>query len=291
MVYNTDYSGRPHATENGALVRVEGLCKTFAVTAGMFQRRRGFIHAVDDIDFEIHAGQSMGLVGESGSGKSVTGFSIVGLIDPPGRVASGSIRFKGEELVGAEEKSLRTIRGNRISMIFQDPTMTLNPVLRIDTQLVEAITAHNDTDKKTALAQARDALGQVGIPSPEERLKCYPHQLSGGMNQRIMIAQALASNPKLLIADEPTTNLDADTESEILDLIIDLQKEIGFSCLFITHNLGLVRRLCQRVYVMYKGEIVEVGSLDRIFNHPQHEHTQALVGAYLRLGTPSRCRM
>ncbi|MEM9812803.1 MAG: ABC transporter ATP-binding protein, partial [Pseudomonadota bacterium] len=181
-----------------------------------FLTRAGTVKAVDGVDFSVGPGEIMGLVGESGSGKSITGFSIIGLIDPPGQVVEGSIAFKGEELVGAPEERLRHLRGNRIAMIFQDPMMTLNPVLRIDTQMIEALEAHGTTDKAAARIQARDALGLVGIPSPEERLHAYPHQLSGGMRQRVAIAIAFLNQPDLIIADEPTTALDVTIQAQII---------------------------------------------------------------------------
>lgn len=244
-----------------------------------FFTKAGVVKAVDGISFDVLPGEVLGLVGESGSGKSVTGFSVVGLIDPPGRIVSGSIAFKGEELVGADEKRLREIRGNRIAMIFQDPAMTLNPVLRIDTQLVEAITAHTKTDAHTALAQARDALGQVGIPSPEERLKCYPHQLSGGMRQRVVIAIAFLNKPDLIIADEPTTALDVTIQAQIIHEAQTLCRNTGTALVWITHDLAVVAGLAERICVMYAGRIVEEGDTDDVIDRPLHPYTAGLIGS------------
>lgn len=244
-----------------------------------FFTKSGVVKAVDNVSFAVRSGEVLGLVGESGSGKTVTGFSIVGLIDPPGRIVSGSIRFKGKELVGADEESLRRVRGNRIAMIFQDPTMTLNPVLRIDTQLIEAITAHSDTDKRTARAMARDALGQVGIPSPEERLKCYPHELSGGMRQRVAIAIAFLNKPDLIIADEPTTALDVTIQAQIIHEAQTLCAKTGTALVWITHDLAVVAGLADRICVMYAGRIVEEGGADDVIDRPLHPYTAGLIGS------------
>ncbi|VAW12347.1 ABC transporter, ATP-binding protein (cluster 5, nickel/peptides/opines) [hydrothermal vent metagenome] len=244
-----------------------------------FFTKSGVVKAVDNVSFAVRSGEVLGLVGESGSGKTVTGFSIIGLIDPPGRIVSGSIRFRGKELVGAGEESLRRVRGNRIAMIFQDPTMTLNPVLRIDTQLIEAITAHSDTDKRTAREQARDALGQVGLPSPEERLKCYPHELSGGMRQRVAIAIAFLNKPDLIIADEPTTALDVTIQAQIIHEAQILCAKTGTALVWITHDLAVVAGLADRICVMYAGRIVEEGSADDVIDRPLHPYTAGLIGS------------
>ena len=249
-----------------------------------FIQNRQLIPAVKEASLEINENEIVGLVGESGSGKTITTLAITQILPANARIMQGEAIFEGNDLLGMRKEELRLLRGARIAYIFQEPTMFLNPILTVGFQIAESVIAHQHLDKPAAKERAIELLRQVVLPNPFEVFFDYPHQLSGGMNQRIMIAQALASNPRLLIADEPTTNLDIDTESEILDLIVGLQKEIGFSCLFITHNLGLIRRLCKRVYVMYKGEIVEEGGLDRIFNYPRHEHTRALVEAYLRLG-------
>jgi len=221
----------------------------------------------------------MGLVGESGSGKSVTGFSIIGLVDPPGRVVGGEIRFNGEDLRQAEEERLRDLRGNRIAMIFQDPMMTLNPVLRIDTQMIETILAHERVDQATARARARDALGQVGIPSPEERLKAYPHQFSGGMRQRVAIAIALLNRPDLIIADEPTTALDVTIQAQILHEVQKLCRQTGTALMWITHDLAVVAGLADHLCVMYAGRMVETGRVDDVIDRPLHPYTHGLIGS------------
>jgi ABC-type dipeptide/oligopeptide/nickel transport system ATPase component len=249
-----------------------------------FQQNKQVVSVVKEVCLEISENEITGLVGDSGSGKTITTLAVTRILPPNARITSGEAIFEGSDLLKMQEEQLRAVRGRKIAYIFQEPTMFLNPIRTCGSQIAEAVTAQQSIDKISAQRKAIELLGQVSIPSPEIAYFNYPHQLSGGMNQRVMIAQALALNPRLLIADEPTTNLDVDTGREILELILSLQKEIGFSCLFITHNLGLVKRLCQRVYVMYKGQIVEEGDLDRIFTAPRHEHTKALMRAYLRLG-------
>jgi len=245
-----------------------------------FDTRGGVLKAVDDVSFQVAPGQVLGLVGESGSGKTVTGFSIIGLVDPPGRVAGGRVLFKGEDLVGAGEERLRRLRGDRVAMIFQDPMMTLNPVLRVDTQMIEAIRAHDPkVDRKAALARARDALGRVGIPSPDERLKSYPHQFSGGMRQRVAIAIALLNGPDLIIADEPTTALDVTIQGQILYEVQKLCRETGAALIWITHDLSVVAGLADHVCVMYAGRIVESGSVDDVLDRPMHPYTAGLIGS------------
>ena len=244
-----------------------------------FFTRGGVVKAVDGVSFEIGKGQILGLVGESGSGKSITGFSILGLVDPPGRIVEGEILLKGESLVGLPEDRLRSVRGNRIAMIFQDPMMTLNPVLRIDTQMIEAVQAHHDVSRDDARARARDALGRVGIPSPEERLSAYPHQFSGGMRQRVAIAIALLNNPELIIADEPTTALDVTIQGQILYEVQKLCRETGTSLIWITHDLSVVAGLADKVCVMYAGKLVESGSVDEVLDRPLHPYTKGLIGS------------
>lgn len=244
-----------------------------------FFTKLGVVRAVDDVSFSVRKGEVLGLVGESGSGKTVTGFSIVGLVDPPGRIASGSIRFNGEELVGASEDRLRQLRGNRIAMIFQDPMMTLNPVLRIDTQMMETLHAHSDIGKQEAWERARDALGQVGIPSPEERLRSYPHQLSGGMRQRVAIAIAFLNKPDLIIADEPTTALDVTIQSQIIHEAQQLCRNSGTALVWITHDLAVVSGLADRICVMYAGRLVEAGSSEGVIGQPRHPYTAGLIGS------------
>ncbi len=237
----------------------------------------GVVKAVDGVDLQVAAGEILGLVGESGSGKSITGFSVIGLIDPPGRIAGGHIRYLGEELVGASEQRLQQLRGKEIAMIFQDPMMTLNPVLRVDTQMVEAIHAHEKVSAAAALGRARDTLAMVGIPSPEERLKSYPHQLSGGMRQRVAIAIALLNQPKLIIADEPTTALDVTIQAQILYEVQKLCRETGTAMIWITHDLAVVSGLADHIAVMYAGRIVESGSTDEVIRHPSHPYTRGLI--------------
>ena len=241
-----------------------------------FMTKAGEVKAVDDVSFSVHPGRVLGLVGESGSGKTVTGFSIMGLVDHPGRIIGGEVRFRGENVVGATEQRWQQLRGNQIAMVFQDPMMTLNPVLRIDTQMIEAIRAHESLNRNEARQRARDALGQVGIPSPDERLKAYPHQFSGGMRQRVSIAIALLNKPDLIIADEPTTALDVTIQAQILGLLAGLRAERGMSILLITHDLGVVSGFCDRINVMYGGKIVESGSTKDIFYNPQHPYNRAL---------------
>jgi peptide/nickel transport system ATP-binding protein len=242
-----------------------------------FATRDGVVRAVDGVSFTLARGQILGLVGESGSGKSVTGFSILGLIDPPGRVARGSVRFAGQELVGRPERELRMLRGRRIAMIFQDPMMTLNPVLSVETQMVETVLAHERVPRAAARTRAAEALERVGIASPEERLRQYPHQFSGGMRQRVAIAIALLHRPELIIADEPTTALDVTVQGQILAQMQALVRETGSALVWITHDLAVVAGLAQRVAVMYAGRIVEQGPVDAVLDAPWHPYTRGLL--------------
>ncbi len=242
-----------------------------------FFTRDGVARAVDGVSFEVGRGEILGLVGESGSGKSITGFSVLGLVDPPGRVTGGRILFQGEDLVGRSPAEMRAIRGKRIAMIFQDPMMTLNPVLSIETQMVETVRAHDKVSKAEARARAVEALGLVGIPSPDERLAAYPHQFSGGMRQRVAIAIALLHRPELIIADEPTTALDVTIQSQILAVIQRLSGEFGMSLIWISHDLGVVAGLAQKVAVMYAGRIVETGAVDDVLDRPVHPYTIGLM--------------
>jgi len=242
-----------------------------------FATRDGVLRAVQGVSFSLDRGQVLGLVGESGSGKSVTGFSILGLIDPPGRIAGGSVRFDGQELVGAPEERLRALRGKRIAMIFQDPMMTLNPVLSVDTQMVETVLAHEKVSRQTARDRAVDALGRVGIASPHERLAQYPHQFSGGMRQRVAIAIALLHSPDLIIADEPTTALDVTVQGQILYEMQKLVREVGSALIWITHDLAVIAGLADRVAVMYAGRIVEAGAVDDVLDAPAHPYTRGLL--------------
>ena len=259
-------------TENAPTLSVEDL-QTY------FYTKDGVAKAVDGVNFTVEKGQVMGLVGESGSGKSVTGFSIIGLVDPPGKVAGGRVLFKGEDITHADEERMRSLRGSRIAMIFQDPMMTLNPVLRIDTQMIEAVQAHDKVDRQTAFERSRDALGQVGIPSPEERLKAYPHQFSGGMRQRVAIAIALLHKPDLIIADEPTTALDVTIQGQILYEVQKLCSETGMSLIWITHDLAVVAGLADTICVMYAGKVVETGLIGDVIDRPLHPYTHGLIGS------------
>jgi len=244
-----------------------------------FFTRAGVLRAVDGVTFSVNAGEVLGIAGESGSGKTVTAFSILKLVDPPGRVVDGKITFKGEDLRQADEESLRKLRGNRIAMIFQDPMMTLNPVLRIDTQMIETILAHEKVSRRNAFERARDALGQVGIPSPEDRLKAYPHQFSGGMRQRVAIATALLHKPDLIIADEPTTALDVTIQGQILYEMQKLCRETGTALMWITHDLAVISGLADRVCIMYAGRVVESGPVDDVLDRPMHPYTRGLIGS------------
>ena len=250
-----------------------------------FFTRAGVVKAVDDVSFTVDRGKVLGLVGESGSGKSVTGFSIIGLVDPPGRIVGGRILFQGRDLTQLPEEAMRDLRGNRIAMIFQDPMMTLNPVLRIDTQMIETVLAHRRVTREEARQLARDALGQVGIPSPDERLRAYPHQFSGGMRQRVAIAIALLHKPDLIIADEPTTALDVTIQGQILAEAQKLCAESGTAMIWITHDLSVVAGLADDIAVMYAGRIVEQGPVGEVLDAPLHPYTVGLIGS-----VPSRNR-
>ncbi len=251
-----------------------------------FFTKSGIVKAVDDVSFSVARGQVLGLVGESGSGKTVTGFSIIGLVDPPGRIAGGRILFQGEDLAGLSEERMRRLRGARIAMIFQDPMMTLNPVLRIETQMVEALRAHHPAmSHETARAQSLAALARVGIPAAAERLAAYPHQFSGGMRQRVAIAIALLNEPDLLIADEPTTALDVTIQAQILSEVQKLCHRTGTALIWITHDLSVVAGLADEICVMYAGKIVERGAVDAVLDAPLHPYTRGLIGS-----VPSRNR-
>jgi peptide/nickel transport system ATP-binding protein len=250
-----------------------------------FETRAGVVRAVDGVDFSLRPGEVLGLVGESGCGKTVTGFSILGLVDPPGRVVAGRVRFEGTDLIGLDEERLRQLRGAGIAMIFQDPMMTLNPVLRVDTQMVEAVLAHADVGREEALRRAREVLVRVGIASPDERLRAYPHQFSGGMRQRVAIAIALINRPRLIIADEPTTALDVTIQGQILYEAQKLCRESGTALMWITHDLTVVAGLADRICVMYAGRIVEEGSVDEVLDRPLHPYTHGLINS-----VPSRNR-
>jgi peptide/nickel transport system ATP-binding protein len=261
------------------LLEVDGLTTEFTT-------QDGALTALDGVDFEIRRGEIMGIVGESGAGKSVTARSIMRLIDSPGRITEGSIRLDGEELFDKGERELQQIRGNRIAMIFQDPLSSLNPVFKVGSQITEAITLHQDASEKEAWEQAVDMLEQVGIPDAATRAEDYPHEFSGGMRQRAMIAMALSCEPDLLIADEPTTALDVTIEAQILDLLEEISAEFDTSVMFITHDLGVIARLCDRVTVMYAGDAVEIAAIDELFENPRHPYTQGLLASIPRITDP-----
>ena len=239
----------------------------------------GVVKAVDGVSFSLGEGEVLGLVGESGSGKTVTGFSILRLVDPPGRVVGGHIMFRGQDLAQLSDREMRGLRGNRIAMIFQDPMMTLNPVLRIETQMVEAVRAHERVSHAAARERAVKALARVGIPSPADRLEAYPHQFSGGMRQRVAIAIALLNGPDLIVADEPTTALDVTIQSQILAEVQELARETGTALIWITHDLAVVAGLADRISVMYAGRIVESGPTDAVLTAPGHPYTEGLLGS------------
>ena len=244
-----------------------------------FFMQAGVVKAVDGVSFSVNKGEIMGLVGESGSGKTITGFSILGLVDEPGRIVEGEIIFMGRNITRLPEREMRQIRGKHIAMIFQDPMMTLNPVLRIDTQMMEAVQVHEKVSDDEARQRARDALGMVGIPSPEERLKAYPHQFSGGMRQRVAIATALLHRPELIVADEPTTALDVTIQAQILYEVQKLASEFGTSLIWVTHDLAVISGLATKLSVMYAGKSVEQGDIDKVIQHPAHPYTRGLIGS------------
>ena len=237
----------------------------------------GEVKAVNGVSFTLDRGKVLGIVGESGSGKSVTAYSVMQILEKTGKIVSGSIKFDGQELVGAGEKVMKTIRGNKISIIFQDPMTSLNPTYTIGHQLMEAILLHTNRNKKQAWDRAVEMLRLVNVNEPEKRMKQYPYEFSGGMRQRVMIAMALACEPDILIADEPTTALDVTIQAQILELMQSLQKELGMAIIMITHDLGVVAQMCDEVIVMYAGSICEQGTADEIFYNPKHEYTKGLM--------------
>lgn len=248
-----------------------------------FFTQAGEVKALNGVSIQLKDGEILGIVGESGSGKSVTAYSLMGLTAYPGKLVGGSLDFNGHHINDMTEKEMRKIRGNEVSIIFQDPMTSLNPVYTIGNQIEEAIRLHTDKDKKQAHERARELLELVGINEPERRLKQYPHELSGGMRQRVMIAIALACEPKLLIADEPTTALDVTIQAQILELMMELKDKLGMAIIMITHDLGIVASTCEKIAVMYAGKIIEYGSTDQIFYEPKHEYTKGLLKSVPRL--------
>ncbi|MBQ1977412.1 MAG: ABC transporter ATP-binding protein, partial [Ruminococcus sp.] len=242
-----------------------------------FDTPAGTVNAVNGVSFTLERGKVLGIVGESGSGKSVTAYSIMQILEKNGKIVSGSIKIDGQELVGIGEKGMKDIRGNKVSIIFQDPMTSLNPTYTIGRQLMEAITLHTDRNKQQAKERAVEMLKLVNVNEPEKRMKQYPYELSGGMRQRVMIAMALACEPDILIADEPTTALDVTIQAQILELMQQLQRELGMAIIMITHDLGVVAQMCDEVIVMYAGSICEQGTADEIFYNPKHEYTKGLM--------------
>ena len=249
-----------------------------------FNTDQGVVRAVDGVSFELNAGDTLGLVGESGCGKTVTGLALLGLVPaPPGRIVSGSIEFMGRDLVTLHENELRKIRGSEIAMIFQEPMTALNPVFRIGNQMMDVLRLHQGLTRSQAKAAAIEMLAKVGIPEPASRIDDYPHQLSGGMRQRVMIAMALSCGPKLLVADEPTTALDVTTQAQVLEQITKLQREFGMAMILVTHDLGVVAETCQRAVVMYCGRIVENSPIAALYSTPRHPYTSGLLASIPRL--------
>lgn len=251
----------------------------------------GEVKALNDVSIRLKEGEVLGIVGESGSGKSVTAYSLMGLTAHPGKLLGGELHFNGHQVEKMTEKEIRKFRGNEISIIFQDPMTSLNPVYTIGNQITEVIRLHTDKTKQQAKERARELLELVGINEPERRLKQYPHELSGGMRQRVMIAIALACEPKLLIADEPTTALDVTIQAQILELMMELKDKLGMAIIMITHDLGVVASMCERIAVMYAGRIVEYGTTDDIFYHPKHQYTKGLIRSIPRLDTKEHERL
>ena len=251
----------------------------------------GEVKALNNVSFSMKQGEVLGIVGESGSGKSVTAYSLMGLTAYPGKLIGGELRFNGHEVEKMTEKDFRKMRGEEISIIFQDPMTSLNPVYTIGNQIVEMVRLHTNKDKKEAYARAKELLELVGINEPERRLKQYPHELSGGMRQRVMIDIALACEPKLLIADEPTTALDVTIQAQILELMMELRKKLGMSIIMITHDLGVVASMCEKIAVMYAGKIVEYGTTDEIFYEPKHEYTKGLINSIPKLNQKEKERL
>ena len=266
------------------LLEVKNLCTSFFTPSGA-------VKAVNGVSFNLSKGTVLGIVGESGSGKSVTAYSILQILTPPGRIVSGSIKLEGKELVGASEDEMRRIRGNKIGIIFQDPMTSLNPVFTIGNQLMEAVLLHTNRNHQEAYARAVEMLNLVGINEPDKRMKQYAYELSGGMRQRVMIAMALACEPDILIADEPTTALDVTIQAQILELMMDLQKKMGMAIIMITHDLGVIANMCDEVIVMYAGKVAERGTARQIFYNPRHEYTKGLLNSIPNIDSDQQERL
>ena len=257
-----------------------------------FRTDAGIVKAVDGVSFDLYKGEMLAIVGESGSGKSVTNLAIMNLIpNPPGKIVGGEVIFNGQDILKMDKKAIRQIRGNKISMIFQDPMTSLNPFLKISTQMIETIRLHQGLSKKDARERAIEMLKMVGIPAAEKRIDCYPHQFSGGMRQRVMIAMGLSCDPEVLIADEPTSALDVTIQAQILDLIGDLSARLGTAVIMITHSLGLVAGMCDSVCVMYAGRVVEQGGVDELFSNPVHPYTRGLIKSVPRMDKKNEGRL
>ena len=285
MATKTSKSKETTTRKDNVLLEVNNLTTHFFTQDGV-------VKAVDGISYNVHEGEVVGIVGESGCGKSVGAMSVMKIIpNPPGRIVDGSVTFEGEDLVNMDESRMREIRGNRIAMVFQEPMTSLNPVLTIGRQLTETLELHQGLKGSDALDKAEELLNRVGIPEAKQRLKDYPHQFSGGMRQRVMIAIALSCDPKLIIADEPTTALDVTIQAQILELMQGLAKDFGTALIIITHNLGVVARYADRVIVMYAGKIIEEGSAEEIFNNPIHAYTRGLLASVPRLDATDHVRL
>jgi oligopeptide transport system ATP-binding protein len=276
----SDNARKPTLVDSPPILQIKDLRTEFVT-------EQGVVKAVNGVSFEVAAGETLGIVGESGSGKTVTMLSVMRLIDsPPGRIKDGQVLFKGRDLLALGRREMRQVRGGEIAMIFQDPLTSLNPVYSIGDQLLEPIRLHLGMSKKDAVERVKESLAQVGIPDPERALEAFPHQFSGGMRQRVMVAMAISCNPTLLIADEPTTALDVTVQEQLLALVNDLQSKLGMSVVWITHDMGVIAGLADRVLVMYAGEIVEQGPTVTIFENPRHPYTQGLLRSIPRLDTP-----
>lgn len=279
--------------EDRTFLKVEALEKNFPIQGGFFTKRRGFVHAVSKVSFELFRGETLGIVGESGCGKSLTALSILGLVPRPGKIVSGEILYnhKGNIIdlakLNPKGKWMRSIRGNEIAMIFQEPMTSMDPVYSIGSQIMETLILHQNMNKKQARKRAIEMLREVRIPLPEQRVDEYPHQLSGGMRQRAMIAMVLSCSPSILIADEPTTALDATIQAQVLDLMVGLQAEYKTAIIIITHNLGVVAEMADEVIVMYVGKGVEKSTVSNVFHSPKHPYTQGLMESILSITAPS----